>query len=45
MDQDRETFELSITPRMLVGLRNALLEGITDGAPAYPATSPKIVDV
>ena len=23
-------FELSITPRMLVGLRNALLEAITD---------------
>jgi len=30
MDQDRETFELSITPRSLVGLRNALLEAITD---------------
>ena len=30
MDQDRETFELSITPRMLVGLRNAVLEAITD---------------
>ena len=30
MDRDRETFELSITPRMLVGLRNVLLEAITD---------------
>lgn len=30
MDRDRDMFELSITPRMLVGLRNALLEAITD---------------
>lgn len=30
MDRDREIFELSITPRVLVGLRNALLEAITD---------------
>jgi hypothetical protein len=30
MDRDREISEGSITPRMLIGLRNALLEAITD---------------
>lgn len=30
MDRERARFELSITPRLLVGLRNAFLEAITD---------------
>jgi hypothetical protein len=30
LDQSRETFELRFTPRLLVGLRYALLEAITD---------------
>ena len=30
MDQERETSELSITRRLLVGLRNVMLEAITD---------------